>query len=637
MDKKSKQVIKQFQCDHIRMLEETFAQTLSESDDVRLFFINENRAFTDGRNIIIDPALFGLFADSNALIKTGNFLNWPHNILSSEWNALQIITRAQNIHECLHILYTDFPCRSFSDSKCDTRNKRKVMSLISNIIEDAYIEAVGCSVYDNMDFYLKFMRVSQLFISNKSKEVETVLLKDLLNSRPELVPEKEEKPRTDVDRLNDYLGEMIDYTLYPWAWNDAVISDDIRTYVNETKQLFDEGCVAESPAERYKYSSNIFDVIEHLIPDDDVELDIIHVTNKLYGYKTHTEDNSAVGAEQHEGRSQAVKTRLFVDLERKAKKDTASAKQLASAVETFTANKNAVNVIESDEGYYIAFTGSNYDCSVLHKNIKINECRPKIESNLKKAYQNIYKKYSSSIRSYNNKFEQILKARVTTREEKYTFGSGITSSRLGDPQKRYWYRTIEGTDTPDMAVLLLVDGSGSMYGSRNHSAINSALILHEVLKSQEIEHAIVEHRAHFDDPEIDVNILIGFDQRPNEKLNIMQMDAYGDNRDGLALFWAEKYIEKMTQKDYRLIIVISDGVPAHSADGYFPPVSVKDTANAVKKITRRGTNIIAISLDDEDSFECYTMLSEIYPNLIACNDLSRLPGQLLGVIAKLLS
>ena len=29
-------------------------------------------------------------------------------------------------------------------------------------------------------------------------------------------------------------------------------------------------------------------------------------------------------------------------------------------------------------------------------------------------------------------------------------------------------------------------------------------------------------------------------------------------------------------------------------------------------------------------------LKEIYPNLIACNDLNRLTGQLLGLIAKLL-
>ena len=189
---------------------------------------------------------------------------------------------------------------------------------------------------------------------------------------------------------------------------------------------------------------------------------------------------------------------------------------------------------------------------------------------------------------------------------------------------------------PEMGIMLLIDGSGSMRGSRIKSAMESAIILHEVLKQQSIPHAVVEHRAFFEKQEIDINVLVDFNAREDEKLNLMQLHAYGDNRDGLALYWAEKYLGRMTQSDYKLIIVLSDGVPAHDADDYYPPVSVKDTANAVRKIRKRGTDIIAISLDDEGEFECYGMLSEIYPNLIGCNDMTRLTGQLLGVIAKLL-
>ena len=74
----------------------------------------------------------------------------------------------------------------------------------------------------------------------------------------------------------------------------------------------------------------------------------------------------------------------------------------------------------------------------------------------------------------------------------------------------------------------------------------------------------------------------------------------------------------------------------HEVDDYYPPVSVKDTANAVRKIKKRGTDVVAISLDNDGEFECYGLLSEIYPNLIGCNDLTRLTGQLLGIIAKLI-
>lgn len=119
-----------FQCDHVRQSEETFAQTLSESEEVRLFFINENAAFTDGRNIVVDPATDELFCDKQALQKTSAFLDWPSSILGDMWNALEIITRAQTIHECLHVLHTDFPPRAATDPKYNTKLKKKIIANI---------------------------------------------------------------------------------------------------------------------------------------------------------------------------------------------------------------------------------------------------------------------------------------------------------------------------------------------------------------------------------------------------------------------------------------------------------------------------------------------------------------------------
>ena len=53
--------------------------------------------------------------------------------------------------------------------------------------------------------------------------------------------------------------------------------------------------------------------------------------------------------------------------------------------------------------------------------------------------------------------------------------------------------------------------------------------------------------------------------------------------------------------EIKLIIMLSDVVPAHKIDNsdmYVPPVSVKDTANVVRKITSCGTKIVAITLDE---------------------------------------
>lgn len=640
MEKEYQELLTKFQCDYNRIAEETFSQTLAENERVRLFFINENQAFTDGRNIVVDPAEDELFTDREALDNTGNFLGWPKVVLADPWNALRIITRAQTIHECLHLLYTDFPGRQATDPKCDTRNKKIIMGMISNIIEDSYIEAVGCSDFDNMEFYLKFGRVSRLFASHPSEGTVNRKFGKMIEAEKEEIAakarEKGEEPpaRTAGEQLIDFLNHMVTFLLYPMVRDEAP-EDDISDYVEKAKPIFLAGSTAASPKERYEYSSKAFDLIAHLIPPDTEELSIEPIALRLGGSKTHG-GGSTIGEETHEGRSREVTTRLFTDKEGNERKNTPNIEKLMQAVQSFAKDKKASGEILSYEGCFQTFKGNDYDCAVIHKDIKINESRLKINLNLRMAYQNIYNRYKINIRSYNSHFAQIVKAQVSEREEMFQYGSGINSKRLGDIKKRYWYRNAQGEDVPDMAVLLLIDGSGSMYGARRKAAMYSAVILHEVLKAQNITHAIVEHRARGEDPEIDVNILFGFDGRDEEKLNLMQIDAYGDNRDGLALFWAERYMDRNTQNDYRLIIVLSDGAPAHDADDYYPPVSTKDTANAVRKITKRGTDIIGISLDDPDEFDCYDRLSEIYPNLVGCNDLNKLTGQLLGIIAKIL-
>lgn len=634
MDYQAKKLLEQFQCEYNRELEENFAKTLAENERARLFFINGNGAFTDGRNIVVDPAADELFCDTPALEDIRKYLKWPAVVFADPWNVLRLVTRAQTIHECLHLLYSDFPPPVTRDSLCATKNKKKVMGQIANIMEDCYIEAVGCSCYDNMEFYLKFGRINHLFARHPDEgTAQKVMEPDKLEKQWK-DPEKKAQEMKKMALLLEYLNHMCTLVLYPML-EPGEPSAEVQPYVEATKELFFQGSVAPSCKERYAYAQKIFQIILPLIPDDALDIPHTKLDDLLSDPKTH-EGNSSVGGEAHEGRSQVVTVRLFTNLDGTPRDDAVPLEQLMAELEKFAREKNVALQIVLDPGKFLKFTGSQYDCSVLHKDIHINENHPKIDMNLRKAYLNIYHKYKVNINSYNSRFVQLLRSRVPTREDKYLFGSGIASRMLGDPKKRYWYRMVEGMDVPDMAILLLIDGSGSMRGPRLQAAREAAVILHEVLKDQGMPHAIVEHRARFEDPEVDMNVLVDFAGRDQEKYNLMQIDAYGDNRDALALFWAERYMHQQTSNEYKLLLVLSDGLPVHEYDEYFPPVSTKDTANAVKKIMKRGTDIVAVSLDDEDSFDCYDCLKEIYPNLIGCNDLTRLTGQLLGVIARLL-
>jgi len=627
MKKDDKKILRLFQCDFNRNIEENFAQVLTENEQVRLFFINENQAFTDGRNIVVDPAMGDVFADKTALMRTEEYMRIGHQISADSWYALRMITRGQNIHECLHVLYTNFPGGIKTDTRANSKVRTKTLALITNIIEDAFIEAAGCSIYDNLELYLQFMRIAVLFSNTPVEGTVNRAFKSETTESQQPPP------------LIEYLNYMGIFLLYPMVKQPEPPAE-ILDYVEQTKQLFLDGSVCGEPQKRYEYTQRIFDVIEPLIPDSEDDLDIELFEKMLPGIKTHSGDNHTINTFQSTGKTVDVSRRLFIDLDGDEFPKRNFNEQIGVIIDDYASEKSSALKIVLAQPVTVTWTGTQFDCANVHKNIKIIEIKPKPNLNFKNAYLNIYNKYDININSYNNRFTQLLKARIPVREEKRLFGSGVTSNRLADVKKRYWYRNAEDYGVPDIALMLLIDGSGSMNGERRESAMISSVILHEVLKKQNITHSIVEHRAIYDKPTVNHNILIDFMASDEEKFNILTLQANEGTREGLSLYWAERYISAKTSNESKLIIVLSDGVPAHGIEGegcYLPPVSVKDTANAAAKIIKRGTDIIAVALDDGEhrgGTSCYDELKAIYPSVVACTDLKHLTGQLLNIISK---
>ena len=623
MNKEDRKILRLFQCDFNRDIEETFAQVLTENEQVRLFFINENQAFTDGRNIIVDPAIGAVFADKDALTRTEDYMQIGRCISYDPWYALRMITRGQNIHECLHILYSDFPNDIKADTRATTKVRIKTLALINNIIEDAFIEAVGCSEYDNLELYLQFERLAVLFSNTPIEGTVNRVFRSERSEAQEPLP------------LTEYLSYMGTFLLYPMVKQQDP-PENIADFVEQTKQLFLDGSVCGEPKARYGFTQQIFDIIEPIIPESENDIDDEIFEKMLPGLKTHSDGDNTISTFESNGKTVEVTRRLFTDKDGNDLPKRDFGEQILVLTDDYDKEKKSALKIVLVQPVVTTWNATQFDCAKVHKDIQIIETKPKPNLNLRKAYQNIYSKYQININSYNNRFTQLLKARIPVREEKKLFGSGITSTRLADVKKRYWYRNAEDFGIPDIAVLLLVDGSGSMSGSRKDSAMISSVILHEVLKKQEITHAIVEHRAGGQKPVVEVNILVGFHAKNEEKVNLMTLSAGGDNRDGLALFWAERFLNSNTSCAQKLIIVLADGYPAHAYDEYYPPISSKDTANAAAKIIKRGTDIIAVALDEgnDGEYGCYEALRKIYPSVVSCTDLKRLTGQLLGIISK---
>lgn len=630
----SKKILKLYQCEFNRNIEENFASILAERSDLRLFFVNENQAFTDGVNIVVDPANDELFCDTEALRNTEDFLRLTHIISEDRYMALQMVTRCQNVHEALHIIYTTFPLYCISDSRGTDKFRKMLLSSISNIIEDAFIEAAGASEFDNMDLFLMFGRVSRLYSNTPAEGTVQRKFK-------EFTPNQDENSKKTA-LIMEYLNYFVTLLLYPMVRIEEP-NRELSEYIEKTKQFFLDGSVCGHPKERYEYTQKIFDAIEELIPEFKNEEQIKPLEDMigslLGGIKTHGTNNSSITQFSHEGKTATITKRLFADKDGKYERPGSLISAYIKLAEDFEKDKQTMILISNVEPKTWEYTGSELKASAIHKNIKVKVTRPKPDLNMKKAYQNIYNKYKLNINSFNAKFHQLLKGAVDTKDDKYVFGSGIASKMLGDTKKRYWYRNVQGVDVPDVAILFLIDGSGSMEGSRRDGAMTSSVILHEVLLKNNIEHAIVEHRAIFDEPLVEHNVLIDFNYKPNDKYNIMLLDADNGTREGLSLMWAEKYLAENSSAENKVIIAVSDGVSYHSVgeSEYAPPVSTKDTQNAANRIYKKGIEIIAVALDDGDECGCYDGLKQIYRRVVACNDIKRLTGQLLTLVSKLLA
>jgi len=656
LSSEQKEILKEFQNEHTRLAEEQFAQILTEKSDVRLFFINENRCFTDGKNITIDPALRDLFVDKNALQNTEQYLNLINRISSDPWLALHMKTRSSNIHESLHIIYSNFSDKFYTDSRASSEIRSLILANISNVIEDAFIEAAGCSLYDNLEHYLLWNRIIKFYseadmpdtleqrfeqagIKIDTREAYKKVEKD--NDDGNIKEEKETLPNDDntkFAKLIVYMNYMAGFVLYPF-FELAEAPKPIAEYVEKTKPLFSKAIFCGNANERDDYVFQIFDVIEPLIPDDKNLNLPDSIKGLLDDLRNGVNNNTSINSKPSNGKTVEVTRNLFKGKNNEPVSSDSSKEKLEKEIESFLSDKEKLNSMPKNEQSTTIYDNTNFDCSNLHKNIKIEVIKPKINKNLKRAYHNMVTKYQLQINSYSSNISQFLKADIEDKEEKKLFGSGISSKNLSDTKKRYWHRKNISQGIPNIGFLFLVDGSGSMDGELMNNVMASMVIIHEVFKKTNIQHSIVEHRAIYDEPRLIHNILVDFQYKKEEAYNILGLEAEDGTREGFSLYWAEKHIKNNCPTEYKIIIMISDGAPAHKCEGtidYVPPVSIKDTAEAVKKITRRGTPIIAIALNspNDDDDNCYEQLKMMYPDVISCDDISKLTGQLLRVVSK---
>ena len=609
--------------------EEFFAKIFSKQKNTKLIYEPSNTAYTNGQEIHITPAFQNLYMESALFRQADNMLGYSRKypkLTFNQPNQIYFVSHALLVHECLHIIYTDFTININADKEVEPRHKR-LLSSIHNIIEDAYIEAAGSIQFKEIKYLLLLLRTLCGLKNNQRTEEEKA-------------QEIRQQP------LIRYINYIIKKILFP-VTKQEIPQDDIKKIIEKTEPLFYEGISQPSCRLRYYYSKKILnELIKSGIADQGQNED---PGKGLQDPNTGTlgDPDSSTGDEFE--LDQDLFGRNLSDAVKNAKSENSSSSNtlpeelLKSLQEELQKNPNAEKLLEdlqqamqesqsdsikdnANQAKTNIKSGADLD-PVYNRKITYQEKTYSPQKKSQADYEQIKQTYKPTIKKY-QKFINSIKSTTEIKEGGYKYGTSIDSSNLADSKKRYWQRKVEDIETPELVVSLLIDGSGSMCGEKELAAKKASIILHEILTSAKINHRIAEFRS-MDDVTAEHNVLINYNHKENDKYNLANIDSNGCNRDGLAIRWALNDILKQPQPN-KIIIVISDGLPS-AYNNYSEAEG--DLKGSIKKAKTKKVPIIAIALEDET---VYQSLKNFYKNILYCKKLEKLPDMLAKIITETL-
>lgn len=177
-----------------------------------------------------------------------------------------------------------------------------------------------------------------------------------------------------------------------------------------------------------------------------------------------------------------------------------------------------------------------------------------------------------------------------------------------------------------MAVSVIVDGSGSMEGTKMQYAKLASIILEDFCRNLNIPFNLISHDA--DKGYVKIKEFIDFDSPKNERYNLTKLTDGNCNRDGFPIRYAMNKI-KYRKEPFKLIIVISDGLPNDTGYGFRQALA--DITDIRKECKKKNIELIAFAIDSN-----IEKLKDLYgeENLVDCRDLSKFPKNISRVLAE---
>lgn len=163
----------------------------------------------------------------------------------------------------------------------------------------------------------------------------------------------------------------------------------------------------------------------------------------------------------------------------------------------------------------------------------------------------------------------------------------------------------------DPAFMILLDESGSMDGDGIENGKIVLIMMHEVLKSLGINHCIAGHTSYgYHNVRIEKYQPFKEDRNYNvdKCYDLLNIDAHSGNCDAGALYYAEKELSRVRNKD-KICLIFSDGQPTECTD--------TELIEQVERMERKGIRVIGIGIG-------YESIKEYYPHNANGNNLKEM-------------
>ena len=294
------------------------------------------------------------------------------------------------------------------------------------------------------------------------------------------------------------------------------------------------------------------------------------------------------------------------------------------------AERAACKELEQNRTKQLNEAAQNISYGDAHKgiNVKINRIA-EVDEELVEQYNLIAGPLLAISRQLQSSLLRQLKdSRRGGKQTGLLMGRRLNSSSLHRNDGKVFYKNALPNETPELAVALLIDESGSM-GSYDRCtyARAAAIILHDFCDKLDIPVMIYGHTTGYSS-EVKLFSYAEFDGYDNnDKYRLMDIAARDCNRDGAALrFVAEQLVKR--QEEVKLLILISDGQPAD--DGYHGTAAEEDLRGIKQEYRRKGVLFVAAAIgNDKENIE------RIYgDSFMDITDLSELPAKLTSVVKR---